>query len=257
MEELGSEIDIFLTMNEPTVPLFLGYLAGRFPPGKKNPWLFAKARKNMINAHRECYRIIKKNNPELPVGITQLYNFFEPFNKKSKIYKYIVKKINSFSNYYLLDAVNDCQDIVGIDYYFHDKIKFNLKFPYYKTQDLNEKVSDFGWEIFPEGIYEVCMDAWRRYNKPIYIFENGLADKDDKSREDFVRDHLRWLHKAIERGVDLRGYFHWSLLDNFEWLEGYWPCFGLVEVDFKTMERKPRGSFYYYQKVIRENGIEE
>ncbi|MEA2007095.1 MAG: glycoside hydrolase family 1 protein [Patescibacteria group bacterium] len=253
---LGEEIDIFLTINEPTVPLSAGYFADKFPPGKKNPLLFKKARANMIEAHKGCYEIIKKQYKNLPVGITQLYNFFEPFNERSIIYKYITEKIGSFNNHYFLDAINDYQDIIGIDYYFHDKIKFNLKFPYYKTHNINEKVSDFGWEIFPRGIYEVSMDAWERYNKPIYIFENGVADEKDSFRSEFIKGHLNWLHKALKRGADIRGYFHWSLLDNFEWCEGFSKKFGLCEMNYETMERKPRPSYYYYQKIIKQNGIE-
>ena len=96
----------------------------------------------------------------------------------------------------------------------------------------------------------------------IYITENGLADADDDKRAKFIKDHLIWIHKAIEEGVDVGGYFYWSLLDNFEWDKGFWPKFGLVEVDYlprgkagKTFERKIRHSAYEYAKICKENKL--
>ncbi|KKP81935.1 MAG: beta-glucosidase [Candidatus Moranbacteria bacterium GW2011_GWF2_35_54] len=91
--------------------------------------------------------------------------------------------------------------------------------------------------------------------KPIYITENGIADVDDLKRPKFIKEHLKFVHKSISEGIDIRGYFHWSLLDNFEFVEmrGFWPRFGLIEIDHKTLERKPRKSFYEYKKIIAEN----
>jgi len=114
-----------------------------------------------------------------------------------------------------------------------------------------DKRTDLGWEIYPEGIYSVLMEI-KKYNLPIYITENGLADASDSKREKFIQDHLDWILKAMDEGANIRGYFHWSLLDNFEFPEvrGFWPRFGLIAVDFKTFERKPRKSFYSYKKII-------
>ena len=253
LKELGEEIDIFVTLNEPIVPLNSGYLSGQFPPGKHNPFLYRRARQHLILAHQESYRIAKKIKPLLPVGITTLYNFFEP---ASSHWQWAAKKVSDWYNHYILDKINDFQDFVGIDYYFHNKIALSFKLPFYQCNE-NKKVSDLGWEIFPRGIYGVTKDAWERYQKPIYIFENGLADAKDQYRAEFIYDHLRWLYKAIQEGVDIRGYFHWSLIDNFEWTKGFKPRFGLCEINYQTMARRPRSSFYSYQKIIQVNGIEE
>jgi beta-glucosidase len=110
------------------------------------------------------------------------------------------------------------------------------------------EVSDLGWEIYPKGIYCVLRDL-KRYKKPIYITENGLADADDKKRVKFITDHLFWIHKAIKQGIDVRGYFYWSLMDNFEWAWGFKPRFGLIEIDYKTLKRKPRPSSKVYAKI--------
>ena len=83
-----------------------------------------------------------------------------------------------------------------------------------------------------------------------------MADAKDIHREKFIKEHLKWTHKAIEEEIDVRGYFYWSLLDNFEWNEGFWPRFGLVEMDYKTMERKIRPSAWEYAKIAKENAVE-
>ncbi len=118
----------------------------------------------------------------------------------------------------------------------------------------NKLVNDMGWEIYPRGLYEVLKEL-KRYNKPIYILENGLADSKDEKRGDFIVDHLRYIHQAIKEDIKVRGYFHWSLLDNFEWSEGYEPKFGLYKVNFKTFERKARPSAEVYSEIAKNNGF--
>ena len=113
----------------------------------------------------------------------------------------------------------------------------------------DKPLSDLNWGIYPQGIYNILKDL-KKYNKPIYITENGLADADDSERIKFIKDHLSWINKAMDEGVDVRGYFYWSLMDNFEWDKGFWPRFGLVEIDYKTFERKPRPSYYWYRDFI-------
>jgi beta-glucosidase len=96
----------------------------------------------------------------------------------------------------------------------------------------------------------------RRYERPIFITENGLADARDANRAWFIAVTLQNVARAIQKGADVRGYFHWSLLDNFEWDKGFWPRFGLMEVDYKTLERKIRSSAWEYKKIIEASAIE-
>jgi beta-glucosidase len=119
-----------------------------------------------------------------------------------------------------------------------------------------DRLSDMEWGIYPKGLYDVCIEAKVMFKKPIYIFENGLADAKDNYRSDFIREHLEFLSKALVDCADVKGYFYWSLTDNFEWNKGFDPRFGLVEIDYRTLERKPRPSFYAYKKIIENNGIE-
>ena len=116
--------------------------------------------------------------------------------------------------------------------------------------------SDFGWEIYPEGLGRVLREIQARFpGKPVWITENVVADSRDTMRIDFIRDHLSVLHQAIEGGLNVEGYCHLSLLDNFEWASGFWPRFGLYAVDYKTQARTARESARYYSRVAAENGF--
>ena len=112
-----------------------------------------------------------------------------------------------------------------------------------------------GWELYPEGLYHLVKIV-SKYQKPIYITESGLADAHDQYRTWYIRESIRQIARAMREGADVRGYFYWSLLDNFEWDKGFWPRFGLVEVDYKTLERKIRPSASEYKKVIEANAVE-
>ena len=101
--------------------------------------------------------------------------------------------------------------------------------------------SDVGWGIHPEGLLRLLRLSWTRYRIPIYVTENGIADAAGSMRSDFIRGHAYAMSQAIAEGISVRGYFHWSLVDNFEWTEGFAPRFGLFRVDYKTLERRPAG----------------
>jgi beta-glucosidase len=116
--------------------------------------------------------------------------------------------------------------------------------------------NDLGWGIHPDGLERVLLFL-KKFNKPIYITENGLADAKDQKREKFIKDHLFYIHQAITKGVKVRGYLHWSLLDNFEWEKGFEPRFGLVSVDYENdLKRLPRMSALKYAEICRKNELE-
>lgn len=253
IKELGDEIDILITLNEPTIPLNKGYLAGVFPPGKKSIAAFWTARNNMIKAHSECYKLVKNIKPELPVGITQFCNTFETAGVL-RIFNGLAKKFEVFYNWGFVKKSLDFHDFVGVDYYA--TFVFSLKYPFIARKTTMDRWTDMNWGIYPQGLYDVCMEAQSEFQKPIYIFENGLADANDKHRKDFIRDHLMFLHKAIDGGADVRGYFYWSLTDNFEWNKAFEPRFGLVEINYETLERKIRPSALEYAKICKNNELE-
>jgi beta-glucosidase len=190
------------------------------------------------------------------VGFSESLVYFEPYNN-TFINRLAVSLFGWWRNnpHYNIYAEN-C-DFIGLQYYFHTRVRINpFKSRWGIQCNEDERVSDFGWEIYPEGIYHV-LRSLRKYKKPVFITENGLADAADVYRADFIREHLSWCHRAIEEGVDLRGYLHWSLIDNYEWTRGFDMRFGLIEVDYDTLERKIRPSAYVYKQIIVDNGIVE
>jgi len=249
VKEFHNDVKFWITLNEPEIYAVNSYLKGIWPPQKKNIASYLLVIRNLIKTHCDLYRVIKGINPDGKVGIAKNNIYFEANNKN--ISDHILKKfIDWWWNFYFLNRIKNQQDFIGLNHYFHNRIK-NFKF----NQNENKKISDMGWELYPEAIYYV-LKCLKKYNKPVYITENGLADAKDENREWFIRETLKNIHKAISESIDVRGYFHWSLLDNFEWDKGFWPRFGLVEIDYKTLERKRRPSSYLYEKIAKSNTIE-
>lgn len=121
----------------------------------------------------------------------------------------------------------------------------------------NLPTSDFGWEFFPEGLYDVLLKYWNRYGLPLYVMENGIADDADYQRPYYLVSHIYQVHRALNEGVDVRGYLHWSLADNYEWSSGFSMRFGLLKVDYLTKRLYWRPSALVYREITRSNGIPE
>jgi beta-glucosidase len=232
-ENLFDYVNFWITINEPNVYVSHSYFKGTRPPQKKSVFKYLKVVGHLIRAHQLAYRSLHLIDLDCQVGIAKHDIHFEN-----------IPLADYFWNDYFRDKIKEQQDFIGLNYYSY------RSFP----KKRNLPVSDLGGQIYPEGICHILRDA-KRYNKPIYITENGLADAKDEKRAKFIRDHLCWVYKAIQEGVDVRGYFYWSLIDNFEWDKGFWPRFGLVEVDYKTLERKIRPSAYEYARICKENTI--
>lgn len=250
IQNLGNLAHFWLTFNEPNNVIGNAYLVGRWPPQKKGPLSALRAYKIIAQAHNQAFDKIHRVSKEAKVGIANMLNFNEPHRKKSILDKIAVAVADYFGNKKMLNLTKGRHDFLGVQYYFHNRIKFP-----YKIKNKNREVSDLGWEIYPQGLYHI-LKWFKKCNLPIYITENGLADAKDEKRARFIVHHLKWIHKAIEEGVDVRGYFHWSLMDNFEWSKGFWPRFGLIEIDYKTLKRIPRPSSKIYAEICKNNAIE-
>jgi len=242
---IGSQVNFWITLNEPWIFVSHSYLKGVWPPQKKNFFLYLKVFENQARAHKEAYRVIKKINPSCLVGVAENNIYFEGWAQCFA---------NRLVNHRFLNKVKNQLDFIGLNYYFRNKISIFKVSKIAAAKAAGKEVSDMGWEIYPAGIYQV-LKKLKKYKKPIYITENGIADKDDLKRAKFIKDHLIWIHQAISEGVPVGGYFYWSLLDNFEWDKGFWPRFGLVEVNYKTLERKIRPSAWQYAKICKNNGL--
>jgi len=238
---LGDGVHFWITINEPGSVVPNGYFKGTWPPQKKNVFLMIRTFLILARAHKKAYAVLHTINSETQVGFATIASFFEAGNI---FLKPVAALLNYFSNRWFFNRTGKYNDFIALQYYFHNRLGGNE----------NKKVSDMGWEIYPEGLCWVIKE-FIRYKKPIYITENGLADAGDSRRADFIRDHIYWLGRAMQEGADVRGYFYWSLLDNFEWDKGFWPRFGLVAVDFKTQKRTVRKSAFVYKKIIEKNGL--
>jgi len=255
VEELDDLVDFWITTNEPMIYTSLSYILGKFPPQKNNPLLVPKVFYNFLKTHKKAYNTIHDINKNAKVGIAHNISYVDTFNPNSILNRTVSKSFNFFKNSLFLELVKNHQDFLGINYYFHDRVRLDpFSFPPIKVQNENKSVTDLGWEIYPEGLYNILCNL-KKYNLPIYITENGLADKKDKKRSKFIKQHLQSIHRAIENGVDVKGYLHWSLIDNFEWTEGYGPRFGLVEMNYKTMKTKIRPSAVDYTEICKENQL--
>jgi beta-glucosidase len=239
---LGKDVAFWLTLNEPEIYAVNSHLTGIWPPQKKNPWNYFWTLRHLIRAHCLAYQAIKQRCPDAKVGIAKNNIHFEPYKNKFTN-RVVVRIFRWWWNDYFLKAIDTHQDFIGLNYYFRNIVDFTM------VKNENKVISDLGWELHPEGIYHVLMDL-KKYAKPIYITENGLADSNDSERTWFIEQTIWQLRRALEKKVDLRGYLHWSLLDNFEWDKGFRARFGLVEIDFKTQKRTPRKSAIFFKDSI-------
>lgn len=247
VDELDENGIIWSTMNEPIVWSTFSYLWGQWPPFELfKTGLFFKVMKNLVKSHKHAYQEIKENTPEASIGIVK-NNMYMHVAKYSRFnpFRHINKWMNDYLwNKYFMNRIKDHIDTIGLNYYFHTE--FGQKEKYVKN--------DMGWDLYPEGLTGVLLDL-KKYNKPIYITEAGIADKKDYFRGEYIKDLAVATHKAIEKGVDVRGFLYWSLLDNYEWIYAYSKKFGLVEVNMLTKERKIRNSAHDYKKIIENNAV--
>jgi beta-glucosidase len=271
LNELGDHIDFICTMNEPNLPHLLEYLgvpvASSVEFRRKMPMYANLAEKlgvdagllatfNMCasekstdikyRAHKASMAAIKELRPNIPAGWTLANTDLQSSDGADEFVAGVRKKINAA---FLEMSRGD--DFVGIQNYGRTLItKDGKPAPAPEGAELNS----MGDEIYPAGLESVVREAADIAQIPVIVTENGLSTTDDTQRAKFLPAALSHMAKVLQDGIDLRGYVVWSLLDNYEWIFGYGPKFGIVEVDFETMERKPKPSALVIGKIARENG---
>lgn len=248
-EEFGELADKFITINEPQVLMNQAYSEATWPPAKSNIILMFLVHTNLLDSHRKAYKKMRRNT-DTPIGIVKNIGWFETI-KESTIFDKLLAKISMWlTSDFVFFQLKGTLDFIGVNYYFtHRYIKGKIRNP-------DDYVSDLKWWINPLGLKFVLLHL-KKYKLPIYVTENGLADANDIYRKKFIQDHLTACAQAIEEGTHLKGYLHWSLLDNYEWHHGFWPRFGLVEIDRENnLQRKPRESFHYYSQICKNNSVE-
>jgi beta-glucosidase len=277
--EYGDLVQIWTTFNEPNVYAYQSYILGYWPPETRDFSTGVRVMRHIARAHAAAYHELKlgPHGSSAMVGIAQHMRVFAPWRAWSPLDRVAAALPDAGFNHWFLRVCTDGRarfppglreripeaagtlDYIGLNYYSRDMVAFSPGAP----QNLfsrtfprpGSEVSDYDMEIYPEGIRGLLVDLGRRYRRPIYITENGVADRTDDLRPRALVAHLAESARACREGVDLRGYLHWSAMDNFEWAEGYGMRFGLMEVDYETQERKPRPSAALYGRLIRQNGL--
>lgn len=254
VDNFGDMVDNWNTFNEPNVYLVNSRFIGNFPPFKKNIRAFWAAFNHISRAHKLTAKILKDRYPNTPVGISHNCVAFEAANFIGRLPAYIADKV-------FMETIPD-RFLEGCDYWgmsYYARIPL-APFPVTEV-DTPGKLAEWGrphdkmWQYYPEGMKESVLRYHDRYKLPIIITESGICTDDSQVRINSIKQYLGLLHECIAQGVDLRGYFHWTTLDNFEWNLGPTYRFGLVHVNFDTGERtmKPCGEFY--KQVVAQGGF--
>ena len=274
-------VPIWCTINEPSVFVSQGYFNGIFPPGKKDPVLAATVLENLLFAHTKTYKHLKSLNggDNAQIGLVKNIFQFDPLRRWHILDWAFSKVLNNVFTHSTLDYFkkgystfslpgmvkkhmenNDAvgaMDFIGLNYYsrMHVKGQANLTEPFVFEKRAKDIQTDMDYALYPEGFYE-ALHTISTLKKPIYVTENGVADQGNNIREIFIKRYLYALHKGLQDGLDIRGYFYWTLMDNFEWSEGYKMKFGLYEVDFETQERTLRESSNLFAKMVKKPGVD-
>ena len=246
-DEYGHMLNYVLTINEPNVYMGNSYIQGKWPPQDQNVLRGLHVYWSLAKAHKQAYKILKTANPKLKVGVATSFGTVKAQRPNNLIDITTAWASEYFWNWWYLRRIRKYQDFVGFNYYQTRYVK--------GIKDVTPKapVNDLGWYMEPEGLFPLMVKAWRKFKKPIFITENGVADMHDQYRQWWIEETMVAMERAISEGVDVQGYLHWSLLDNFEWAYGWWPKFGLVEVDrAHGMKRAVRPSAKWWAEKIKE-----
>lgn len=258
-DAFGADVPYWCTVNEPNVYVLQSYFLGIWPPQQRSIPRAIRVHRALVRAHRAAAAVVKQRfGDRTMVGFAENFNAFEPDRPKNPLDRLATRIVRAVWNGWFVRQASSSSDFIGVNYYFHSRVRFSpLRFDLLFV-DLKDGGgagrSDLGWEIDPKGFGQVVTEV-ARYGKPILITENGLADADDSRRPRFLLSHLAALHGAIAAGADVRGYLHWSLLDNYEWAHGFEPRFGLIAVDYVTKRRSPRPSAELYRTIIKSNAV--
>jgi beta-glucosidase len=277
VERLGDRVQLWVTLNEPAAIAGAGYAMAEWPPGRANLFAGLRALSVMLRAHAAAYRAMKDVSARCAVGIVVNAPLLEA--DRPVVADRIVARVQdwSFMGAVLhglqtgillppicvvperVETLRRSFDFLGLNYYGRYAVRFDPREKqrffgrHVQTPTVRAATCDWG-QISPEGLTRQLL-RHANMGVPLYVTENGIPDGDDAVRPRFLRDHVLAVHEAIQKGVDVRGYFHWSLVDNFEWSEGWAPRFGLLSVDPQTQKREVRSSAEVYAAICRANSV--
>jgi beta-glucosidase len=277
----GDRLATIATLNEPWCTAYVGHYAGRHAPGYRDLRAMTRAMHHVLLAHGTAIDALRAERAQ-NLGLVHVLKHMQPASNSSEDAAATALEDAMFNRWYMdglfkgrypevllellapylperwqddMAIVSRPLDWIGINYYTRQICQHDPAIPFWRTKKLvgDLEKNDLGWEIFPEGMTHVLQRVTREYTRlPIYVTENGITQSDDTRRVAFYDAHLKALLDARRAGSDVRGYFAWSLLDNYEWAEGYSPRFGIVHTDYPSQTRTPKGSYLAFQKLLRE-----
>jgi beta-glucosidase len=264
---LAKHVRYWITINEPTIFISHAYMLGVWPPQEKSLLKAAYVEEHLALSHVKAYHLIhriyremKFNKPS--VSIAQNVMAFVPCRQtlRNRLAAYLRANVYNIGFLERISMGNFLKrmplDFIGINYYSRQVVALKKLGAENLAMDVCEKKhhriqkNSLGWDIYPKGLYEVLLSL-KKYNLPVMITENGICTKDDNQRWKYIYDHLKYIHRAMKRGVKVTGYLYWSLIDNFEWDKGFTPRFGIVGINYKTCKRIVRKSARNFAKVCR------
>ncbi len=244
VSEFGASVRLIITINEPEVYVMQSYLSQDWPPAERHRIKALWVYNNLAYAHRQAAKAIHRLSRRYKVSIAKHSAYFYAGDDawlsrlSAGISQYLA------DDYFLKKVIRHC-DFLGVNYYRTFRIYG------YRVHESERRVNDLQWYMGPGDIQYALERLYSKYKKPIIVTENGLADAHDQDRKWWITQTILGMQKAIENGVILEGYFHWSLTDNFEWAFGKWPRFGLAEIDYSTGKRTLRPSARWFGRVIK------
>ncbi|MCP4417652.1 MAG: glycoside hydrolase family 1 protein [Chloroflexi bacterium] len=274
VDVLGDLIPKWITINEPMVYIFMRYLMGLFPAGKQSGWQAARgAVSNLLRCHAAAYHTIKSRLPQSLVGVAKNMTVLQARPNSSPFSRWWAAKLSWLFNTMWLDSMANGRlyspvgrskipnlagsfDFLGLNYYTRFYVNFPPRGELLSQQwEPSAVVSDGNYgELYAAGLFQM-IEQLVPYKKPIYITENGVPDRADRLRPSFIITHLREVWRAISFNYPVMGYYHWSLIDNFEWDRGWTQRFGLIELDVETQERRLRKSGRLYNEICRSSSL--
>ena len=275
---LSDLCQIWCTINEPMVHLAYGYIYGLWPPGYGG-WRGARrAFRHMAEAHAKAYEVIHHRQPNASVGYAKQIHLFDPAHPGRWRDRIVARAVDHLFNESALAAYADGTllfpfgrerrdggvvkwlDFIGLNYYSRSLVELDLRrkdeWYLHRFPKPDSPFSMEGWgELYADGLYR-ALKRVARHGLPVYVTEFGVPDNDDSLRPRFIVEHVAAMHRALGEEVRLRGAYFWSLVDNFEWHEGWRARFGLIGLDPVTQERTLTRSAPIYQRIATANGLE-
>ena len=247
LDEIGDVAGRICTFNEPNIVATVGYLAGAFPPGRRDSHLRRAVNDILVDAHRKTVAALKGTG--LPVGLTLAMQEWQAVEGGEER---LTRILRNYEDVYLEAARGD--DFIGVQTYSRERVGPDGQLP---VPD-GVETTQMGYEFYPEALEATIRRAYAMTDgTPVLVTENGIATTDDTRRMEYVRRALHGVKRCLDDGVDVLGYTYWSSFDNFEWGYGYRPTFGLIAVDRATFERTPKPSASWLGAIARANRLEE